>query len=902
LQEAVGLSKEAARRVAKDFKFDLSVLKPQLNPEEFPHQIALVPSIQAILERFLSRGSFRRADASLALQELGFPQTGRSAISRAEACELIDHAEAFAAEQAAPSPSSETSSPRGREDDTTDGETAEKQTALDRISESAARPDVPELPEKVRDVILTIAREARENDFDDNPFYRLLGTFAYYLIDSSMPGEELLRFELNNLRLRLSRTHIFSAAIFAYRASRDEFAGEFARFVRNIANSEGLGPDRILNSTLGRADFGKRFFDHLPKEMRDDIRRERGEHGPIIGHGFGPDELRDPKRTPITPNVPGFTKVLEELQDTLQAEWPDKFVGLASVARERTPVAEFLTRRINTAQADLISVLEDFRFGGRESGITPVAYESRAHYHFGFGLSDRLALADVFFDEQHPFYNKRGAAGLFLVEEAAFHELVHAVLGAEGEQDDEVVHELAIRWQAVLYWRLNSETVASLDLEALEHHDANHLGRALRNELKQRVIDDELKQRAIDAEEYEEYEVVVGIPKGVYDALKGKDVKGFAAWESGLKEERNIRLVVIEADEEDAKIEELEGNIGDGKVVAALLDVDGRKRLDEINLLLINLKEKMVKDIIHLTNPEISALTQENIRRIKKIEEIRGILPLLIRTLPQGASYRLGEKSIYDIRIKKVYDMHRKEYSQRLGEYLSKDAAETERDIMVSVVDNALDMKVLAEAIRERRSRIPADKKDDPITDYVIVSSKVFDEVVPAGSREARLQGIKAFLGETGLDEIRGDKNVIILGEEEARDLTPEGVLEIIAGKERIPIDDEDMMKNLRKRTAIGQKSMIITVDSETPDELFKGENGLVFVQQDPGKGIASQMYRIMLEIRANNGRRPSAVVGTLVQINNSRMFTYTPDIEPIDLKEEIRAYERYVREVLVRA
>jgi hypothetical protein len=265
----------------------------------------------------------------------------------------------------------------------------------------------------------------------------------------------------------------------------------------------------------------------------------------------------------------------------------------------------------------------------------------------------------------------------------------------------------------------------------------------------------------------------------------------------------------------------------------------------------------------------------------------------------------LGEKSIYDIRIKKVYDMHRKEYSQRLGEYLSRSAAGTERDIMVSVVDNALDMKVLAEAIRERRLKVPAGKVD-PITDYVIVSSKVFDEVVTAGDRdasgyrEAKLQGIKALLGETGLEDILEEDKVIIL-EDATREQTPESVLDWIADREGIQIDDEDMMENLKKRTAIGQKSEIITIDDKNPSELFKGKNGLVFVQQVPGKGIASQMYRIMLEIRANNGRMPSAVVGKLVQISGSTLFRYTP-AEPIDLEKEIRAYERYVREVLVRA
>jgi hypothetical protein len=1814
LQEAVGLSKEAARRVAKDFKFDLSVLKPQLNPEEFP-----IPSIRATLEQ-LAAGNIDRRDASIILQALKFPQTGQGKGQTKEA--------------------------RRREARRLVGLVMEDGTETEDSHD--ARPEMPELPDKVCDAILVLAWEARENSLDDNQFYRLLGALVQYLIDSGITREALLKSELDCLRSGDSRSNVFGFALSAYGASKTELK----KFVWSIARIDGLDLGLVLNSTRGLLDLGRLFESYLPKEMRADIRRERGGHGPIIGHGFGPDELRDPNRTPITPaeNVPEFTKVLKDLQDTLQMNWLYRFTSLASVAQEGTPVAELLTGCIGTIDADLRSVLEAFRFrlnrgGVIESGTTPAVYVSRERYHFGFGLTFRLALADVFFNEQHSFYNKRGAAGFFLVEEAAFHELVHAVLGAEGEQD-EVVHELAIRWQAVLYWRLDPETVASLDLEALEHHDANCLGRALRYELKQRAIDtaiadaleaydasylfaelepmlrawvldqrdeldtlewvaqelydptraishvpsrghpgtpgkalsltalimkdlreqlegvatptafpvigdlalatdqergeplyrhlqalaaddrrarmllsaidasiyasdlldradglggyrnlqihfaelslgrstvasvvpmlqgsggfrdvprgaagagddaaviafrqhyaplkvlyalrtqlslirDEGKSRgdgrtapgahpvgeehasaqelqdleqyaekvmkarevtkverdalaeawnwqiessrraqnltwrtlewhlrdlaltlsrflrsppdqhtvtignqeyrvilkttdypgpyranrsgrafaafarqdddahtltlyirraintnsprlgpaihelaeqvifrryssslppgmtadqfhtvafilegvadavmfdtlsldvspsltgddsppllsiprraveeigamstqaleqfiesseaqrqqvderfsgqresweflawpammrantlgiiaglhavaqfvqararviaaaereyeewnktrgytvkkrdtipeyrelgrargalmtarralvgvageaaveqveriwaaataqagsvaspernrleaslttvdtwqhgvnaessrrfggpvqqgtgtvrdillaiqaehpayrlglwsvwrdeehprggfyepvrmddrvmpqwtvtreqggglrvafqglierdgtwhvAVDGEvflrprgdrdtrwqpphpegqarrmqiareraeavqftepesmhwpllgdvfEYEipkwppteggavalhqtadpfipelstvdwmgaaaahsargiwvgaglalrfseiqslplhtasgpwhfkstvmqvqnrwgkamgdvpesiwmwvtlgvevadhagnvvirgrirraapipqlpkaeqaklnavldplqepdlagdlalfllgernpqetlaaltskvgteqandllariadggskqtsiadsftqlrrdaeEYEVVAGVPKGVYEALKKEDKDGFTVWENGLKKEQNIRLVAIEADEEEAQIEELERNIGSGKVVAALLDVDENIERREIDEILINLKERTVRDIIELTNPELSTLTQEKIKKID-VEEMRNILALLIRTLPQGASYRLSEKSIYDIRIKNVYDMHHEKYSQQLEKYLLKDIGENKPDIMVSAVDNALDMKVLAEAIRERRAKVPKGQKD-PITDYVIVSSKVFDEVVPAGSREARLQGIKAFLGETGLDEIRGDKNVIILGEEEARDLTPEGVLEIIAGKERIPIDDEDMMKNLRKRTAIGQKSMIITVDSETPDELFKGENGLVFVQQDPGKGIASQMYRIMLEIRANNGRRPSAVVGTLVQINNSRMFTYTPDIEPIDLKEEIRAYERYVREVLVRA
>ena len=383
-----------------------------------------------------------------------------------------------------------------------------------------------------------------------------------------------------------------------------------------------------------------------------------------------------------------------------------------------------------------------------------------------------------------------------------------------------------------------------------------------------------------------EIPMVIGIPAEVAMKLSPD---GFRAVEA----DAGIDIVSLYSVQPEEMMKELDVKMRDkGKYVAAILDVDaGRIEPGDANQyvrqILKDFVAKYRRDILELTHPRISSLTDENVKKIRDIAELKGVLGILARMLPGMESIRLSEKSIYDLRINNIFNMHRKDYTGEALKFLS--APETERvekNYMVTAVDSAMDLRLLAEAIRDRRMAmdiVPSEYEKDPVQDIVVVRN---EEIGKQLEEAMRLTGLADYLPAS---------HVVVLAEDER--FTPADVLariEKITGERPSP-----------KYVAIGAKPGIIDIDPDKPEEMeilrSDREDSLRLVQLK--EGLVSQLYRMTLEVMANNDRAPAVVDGEISRVKEGyNLFIYLPRVEKVDLDAEMKNYDRYVQEVLIRA
>jgi hypothetical protein len=209
-----------------------------------------------------------------------------------------------------------------------------------------------------------------------------------------------------------------------------------------------------------------------------------------------------------------------------------------------------------------------------------------------------------------------------------------------------------------------------------------------------------------------------------------------------------------------------------------------------------------------------------------------------------------------------------------------------ERRVLVTAIDNVFDMRLLAESIERRRMALPENEEtEDSIKDVVVL-------------RNDKLAGkLAECLLVTGLGEFIDTTRVIVVKEGEV--ITPEKVMERI---------NKDMKMQVKPyNIAMGQRSRIIDVDIKNPGELFSQDNpdSLLLVQMKDG--LVGQLYKVMLEVISNDDGMPQGLpAGELKKImidgKTYRIFEYLPNIVAIDIEAEVRNYERYVFEVLVKA
>ncbi|MFH1664885.1 MAG: hypothetical protein ABIA77_01935, partial [Candidatus Omnitrophota bacterium] len=340
------------------------------------------------------------------------------------------------------------------------------------------------------------------------------------------------------------------------------------------------------------------------------------------------------------------------------------------------------------------------------------------------------------------------------------------------------------------------------------------------------------------------FRTVIGISSGIYDKLKDR-----SEWKRFLSlVPEGVLIVSIDtARGEGAALRELDKKTRGIKCVSILvaddvINIEGPVDIivEELAEIVTDLSIKAREDMIRLLDPGISALTEENVRTIKDIGSLENIMKALVRAHPDASSVELTEKSIYDLRIDRIYKDNRIDYvSGECGSLQPAGDDETGgvRRFTVTAVDKVFDLKLLAGSIGERRKAMKVtDPERDPVKDFVIIRS---DEITR--------NNIAEVLDVTGLGEYLSPKRIIIRKANET--LTPEQVLEIIEAK------TGEMVR--MKQVAIGQRAGIIHIDESAPGYLFSADNpdGLLLVRLEGG--IISQLYRMVVGIISNNDDMP---------------------------------------------
>jgi hypothetical protein len=346
----------------------------------------------------------------------------------------------------------------------------------------------------------------------------------------------------------------------------------------------------------------------------------------------------------------------------------------------------------------------------------------------------------------------------------------------------------------------------------------------------------------------------------------------------------NVTIVEIIAEEQSAMLEELEGaRILKGARSSALIDVEGISS-GEVEATVRGLAQRLASDRFDLTFPKLRVLNEQAVEELRVMTErdLQRVQQLLVGGIPVIENYELNEKSVFDLRIHHIYSLHRKDYSRTTKAYLNALAEDSanKRHYVATTVTNAFEMRLLAEAIKERKEVMEVARgRKDPIEDVVFVK---MDNV-----RDENLDELLAVTGLAG--QVRRDNCVII-----PSGLTPQEAFDVIRG-----LYAARGIAVTPKEVALGATKDTVIADRANPDAILKQ---MLLVQLGK-EGLTSQLYKMVIDIMASRDNMPEGVSAKdLEAVSGYKWYIYLPKIEAINIAEEAKAYERYVQDVLTRA
>ncbi|MGB2601098.1 MAG: PEP/pyruvate-binding domain-containing protein, partial [Candidatus Omnitrophota bacterium] len=376
-----------------------------------------------------------------------------------------------------------------------------------------------------------------------------------------------------------------------------------------------------------------------------------------------------------------------------------------------------------------------------------------------------------------------------------------------------------------------------------------------------------------------EFTVTVGMSGAV---MKQLGVKG----SKEIERETGVKLVWLESTTSEDMIAELDKETRGSKTIAALLDISPDKYdFEEIKGIVRDFAQKTKRDVIELMYPHIAELTPANVKKAQGIAALKNIAAVLARLLPETESYRITEKSIYDLRLHNIYENYRVSYTSealaKMNAFKAKEDLSGDRHYVVTAIESAGDMRMLADSIRERRQALEVVKPDDdPIQDIVLIRNAAIQ------------QDLGEYMEATGLDQYvpAGQINFV----EEGGMVTLEEIQDIVQQVTLKPV--------LANEIAVGARSSII--DLETPGAMdilsLDRKDRMLLVRMEDG--LVSQLYKMTIEILSNNDQEPmTGIDGVLDRIGKYNLFNYLPKVEAVDMKE-MRDYEQRIRTILVAA
>ena len=396
----------------------------------------------------------------------------------------------------------------------------------------------------------------------------------------------------------------------------------------------------------------------------------------------------------------------------------------------------------------------------------------------------------------------------------------------------------------------------------------------------------------------EKFQIVMGIPKPIYDKIGERKIRHLRAGIEGISDIICLEYNLMQGevlDEINAKgkmrrlLENLKFKTRGRRCISAILDVeDVDENLEQI---IRDFVQRAGKDVTRYADPSI-ALTENDINIINEIiySGKDNIKNMLIRRHPQEESIHLDVKSLYDLRAEEIREsLKEREYSDRVKHYLSEadEKIIDNRHFVVTTIDELLDVKLLAGSLRERKETMYGrkDTDDDLIKDFIVIRN----ENITKTNKDEILQ-------KTGIYDHLLPEQVIVLGKDETLSVT-----DLKARVDQIAKQIWGVSSVSWKNIAIAEKAKILNIDqTDLPGILRENNNdNLLYVKL--GKvnneiiGVVSQLYKMTLEIMAHKDRAQYISNAEIKTEKGYLYFIYIPKARAFDYNAEVISYESYV-------
>ena len=385
--------------------------------------------------------------------------------------------------------------------------------------------------------------------------------------------------------------------------------------------------------------------------------------------------------------------------------------------------------------------------------------------------------------------------------------------------------------------------------------------------------------------------LLVGIPEDVYEFLS---LKGLTA---DIEKTNGITMVPIKQGDEEFAMESLTHSMGSGVGAAALIDLtvfyDKPGEFlapGQITSLISDFSAKIKNDILS-RDKDLETRYDD----LGAVMDIRGMAAVVLRSLPEGMSYNLSEKSLTQIvasqmKIEQMYDSDILRSSA--AEYNKYNESGKERYFMAhfadgqDIVDGSGPVIVPPglEIAKRRREQGLSRARD-------FVCTEKFFVMAPAGVDKSNF---KSFLMKIWmLEGVVKDSDVVILDRKDEGYALSElyGILEGSSMKNNVPTPSNTGFRYL------GRGNMLKYDDVARDKGLLQldiSENAVSNVAQ----------YEVLYNMIANvsSGRGGYNIEG-LMNVRGGYFVYGLPRATSIDLESEIRRYyELYRREMLIKA
>jgi hypothetical protein len=383
--------------------------------------------------------------------------------------------------------------------------------------------------------------------------------------------------------------------------------------------------------------------------------------------------------------------------------------------------------------------------------------------------------------------------------------------------------------------------------------------------------------------------ITIGIPQRVYGSLSAAD-------KATLDSMADVNIAVLKSRDEQSMLIELESARRRTEAVAsALVDINTGDK--DIPSTVMDFVSKVRRSIFDLTNPELRRIDEKTISRIENLPRVLSRISEDMRWSGTIKSLELSSLSVYQMRMNRSYNAYYAEPARESGRVrYFKNLMESRKEHYLIhfaegdalLAEGALSLVPAGLEITRRRQIMGVDKETDRQHDKFIIAAPI---------------GIKT------------DEQKAIFKEKLMEAWMLNGVIDpsdmkIVDNRSRKAIEEfrTDELMRIAQRMSPG-------TDADDIDEYYKiagvrimaGEatytdDNLIQLELSPKATSNVNQYEVFVNLVVSG--RDDDVLPAVEGLYRSRgrCFIYLPEIEAINFQDEIENYNRYVREVLIKA